>query len=656
MADFRLRNITTALSKIFSNTKPGEFVARNSIENALSATRRDLAAAAPLNPTVLSDKGVDKGTIFSAEKGISKDYHRYLERESMRHMRYTLYERMDADLLASALDVYANECTQKNTEGKIVGVYSQSKYIQDELTTMLSESGINNFKSWMVIRNMCKYGDHFAALQLDSIRGVTGIKDLDPISVFRIEKDGQFEGYIQDLDVLKSNVQNANVTSATMNPYVNLNTLSLPYMTGDSSVVTRNADEDSLIGFLKYEMAHFRLRGKGTFLPYGTSVLDSSVDIWKKLDLLFDSLIIYRLNRAPSRLVFYVDVGTNQGNDVENLVRRQINAINKKEYFGPNGKLNERYQLLDMNANIFIPQQKGGQSKVDMLAGASNVGEIEDVAFLNNRLFSALKVPKSFLGYEGDTSGKGMLSQQNVTFGKAVQNIQEDFLNTIKDVCLIHLAIRGVSDLDELKSFDLVMTRPSYIEEKARLEIESESMNLATSYQAFGANREWVAKHILRKTDGEIQEMFKQDTTPAAQAEQGGGMGGLGAGALGGGLGIGNELGGTELPPPGPGAEQLGGAPLPPPPPAAGPTPIPAEVGPAGANIPLTQSRRYDNNLLIESTNVILPVSSLNSEFRKLKRLIKENGILGEDTFGTPVSLTEETKKQLTEPEQIFEN
>lgn len=649
---YSLRSITTALGRLFSKSKPGEFAARSSVEKALAATKRDLAATPVVEPTKMSKKAYGQGSIFS-EDGLGPNYHKYLERETLRHARYVMYDRMDTDLIASALDVYANEGTQKNQEGHVVGVYSSSRYIQDELRAMLEDTGINNYMSWSIFRNMCKYGDHFIALKLDSIKGVTGLVDLNPISIYRLEEEGDLVGFVQDLDVLKSAVQNASIVSATMNPYINLNILSLPYLTGDSQ---QRDTEDSLITFLKYELLHFRLRGRGNFQPYGVSVLESAVDVWKKLDLLFDSLIIYRLNRAPTRLVFYVDVGNNQGADAENIVKRQINALTKKEYFTPQGKLNERYQLLDMNANLFIPVQKGGASKVDMLTGATDVGTIEDVTFLNNRLFASLKVPKSFLGYEGDVSSKGMLSQQNVTFSRAIQNIQEDFLETVKNMCIIHLAIRGISDVKQLKAFDLIMTRPSYVEEKARIEVDSSLLNLGDQYKQLGANRKWVAKHILHRTDIEIEEMFKLDPQEqAAMQAQNGGMPSGGAMPMGGDLGLGG-LGSEMAPPPeGAPAPEMGGAQPPMPAAPMGPEGMP-QGAPAGQE-PLTQSMRYLGGLLLETTNTVSSEKNYAQKVKDLTSLIERNGFLSiySKERVTKV-ITEDTKKMdLSDPADILD-
>jgi len=589
-----IKNITTALSKIFSRSKPREFETRQSIEQALAITKSSSATNPQWEPTTISNKGFGSGVFFDRSEG--QHFHRYLERENARHTRYAIYEKMDSDIIASALDVYANEGTQKNQNNTVIAVHSQSKYIQDELTDMLEDTGLNNYKSWSIIRDMCKFGDRFEAVKIDSKHGVVKLTTLDAKSVYRVEHDGELQGYVQDLSVLKNQYSAYTGNSQVQSPFIDLNALMQPYINGRKNSISDEDHDEDIIPFNKYELMHFRLRGGLSTDSYGRSILDSAIDVWKKLDLIQDSIIIYRLNRAPSRLVFYVDVGNNQGADIENLVKKQINAINKKEFFDPTGRVNERYQLLDMNANIFIPVGKNSTgSKVDMLAGASGVSDIEDMQYLTNRLFSALKVPKSFLGFgEGEASSKGTLSQQSVTFGKAIQNIQEDFLEAIKDLCIIHLAVKGISSEKELKSFDLVMTRPSYIEEKARMEVESELVNLAQSYIGLKVNTEWVVRNILRRTEAEMLEMLKPD--PLQQEPGAGGMGGgmpMG-GDLGGDLGGTPDMSGSDIPPdmaqPTP---DMGGAPM----------PDMSGAAPAPDMQPMMQGRVLNGLLLYEQNN-----------------------------------------------------
>lgn len=596
-----IKNITSAIARVFSGSKPGEFQTRVDIDQALSAIKSKAAPHPIIEPTVISDKGLESGLLYSKESIGSGNFHRYLERETTRQNRYALYERMDNSLIASALDVYANEATQKDpSDNTVVKVYSSSAYIQDELNDMLKTVGINNYASWQVIRDMCKYGDSFYALKLDSEEGVVGIKKLDQASVFRVEEDGQLIGYIQDHSVIKAVRSDSATSNNSVNPYININNLSAPYLFNRSS--EEDERNERIDKFLKYELCHFRLRGSGSFHPYGISVLESCSDVWKKLDLLLDSIIIYRLNRAPSRLVFYVDVGNNQGVNAEEIIKRQINAINKKEFFDPSGKINERYNLLDMNANIYIPKGKNSESRVDLLAGASNLGDIEDVSFLNNLMFSSLKVPKSFLGYEGDVNSKGTLAQQNVTFGKSIGNIQEDFLESVKDICIIHLAIKGISSVDELKSFDLVMTRPSYIEEKARLEVEGEKLQMIGTITGLGVAKRWAFKNIMSKSDAEITSMFTKGPEDAMPAEPGTGGGmpmGGGMGDLGGGAPP-PDAGGAEMPPPEAGA----------PGPEAAAAPMPAEAAPAAA--PMQQNRFYVGDALFEGVRVPTTLSARN--------------------------------------------
>lgn len=632
------KNITTAISRVFSKSKPGEFRARTDVDQALSIVKSKAAPHPIIEPTVISDKGLESGLLYSKESIGSGNFHRYLERETTRQNRYALYERMDTSLIASALDVYANEATQKDpSENVVIGVTSSSSYIQDELNDMLKTVGINNYASWQIIRDMCKYGEAFYALKLDSVDGVVAIKKLDQASVFRVEEDGSLVGYIQDHSVVKAVRSDSATSNNSINPYININNLSSPYMTGNRT--DEDEKNERLDKFLKYELCHFRLRGSGSFNPYGISVLESCADVWKKLDLLLDSIIIYRLNRAPSRLVFYVDVGNNQGVNAEEIIKRQINAINKKEFFDPSGKINERYNLLDMNANIYIPKGKNSDSKVDLLAGATNLGDIEDVTFLNNLMFSSLKVPKSFLGYEGDVNSKGTLAQQNVTFGKSIGNIQEDFLEAIKDMCIIHLAIKGISSQAELKSFDLVMTRPSYIEEKARLEIETERVSLISSLSSLGIAKRWAIKNIMSKSDAEITLMFTKGPEDAEASAPG----------AGGAMGIPPDIGGGA-PPPMPPPEEAGALP----PEAGAQSPMP----PSETGEPVQQNRFYNGDALFEGARVPVRVTQKNTE-----EIIRRETKVLQEYFAKKDSLNDEDldvetiteQKSLTSPVDILD-
>jgi hypothetical protein len=186
------------------------------------------------------------------------------------------------------------------------------------------------------------------------------------------------------------------------------------------------------------------------------------------------------------------------------------------------------------------------------------------------------------------------------------------------------------------------MSRPSYVEEKARIEVESELLNLASSYTGFGVNRRWVAKHILHKTDSEIEKMFEIDPTAPQQG---------GEGAMGGGMPMGGDLGS---------AMGGGGMEAPPEMPQQGQEMAPeVQGGQQGmeqvGGVPLLQNRRHLGDLLIETENIICEVKRYSRELLSLQESIRKEGLVGlTDSSRCTVSLTEKKIAKLTEPEEIF--
>ena len=143
MAQDEKKSIFTAIASLFTRSRPEEFTTRLGVEQALQATNSPNATTPAIEPTVISKKGMGVGVYVDRTDG--PVFHRYLDRENLRHARYSIYDRMDTDLVASALDVYANEGTQKGNAAEVITVSSSSKYIQDELMDMLETTGLNNY-------------------------------------------------------------------------------------------------------------------------------------------------------------------------------------------------------------------------------------------------------------------------------------------------------------------------------------------------------------------------------------------------------------------------------------------------------------------------------------------------------------------------------
>ena len=149
-----------------------------------------------------------------------------------------------------------------------------------------------------------------------------------------------------------------------------------------------------------WQVTHFRLLGNDAFLPYGTSVLESARRIWRQLILIEDAMLVYRVVRSPERRVFYIDVGNVPPEDIPNYMEQakailRSNSVVDRE----SGRVDKRYNPLSVDEDYFIPVRGSeGGTRIDTLAGGTNVTAIEDVEYIQKKLFAALKIPKAYLG------------------------------------------------------------------------------------------------------------------------------------------------------------------------------------------------------------------------------------------------------------------
>lgn len=170
-----------------------------------------------------------------------------------------------------------------------------------------------------------------------------------------------------------------------------------------------------------WEVSHFRLLGNDMFLPYGASIVEPARRIWRQLILIEDAMLVYRVVRAPERRVFYIDVANIPPENVPMYVEEQRKNLRTNSVVdNQTGRVDLRYNPLSVDEDYFIPV-RGAETgtKIDTLAGGQNAAAVEDVAYIQKKLFAALKIPRAYLGYDellclpGDTlvpllSGKVM--------------------------------------------------------------------------------------------------------------------------------------------------------------------------------------------------------------------------------------------------------
>jgi hypothetical protein len=174
-----------------------------------------------------------------------------------------------------------------------------------------------------------------------------------------------------------------------------------------------------------YEVAHFRLLSDTNYLPYGRSYIEPARKIFKQLTLMEDAMLIHRIMRAPEKRVFYVNVGQIPPAEVEQFMQKTINGMKKTPYVDPQtGQYNLRFNMQNMMEDFYIPVRGGdATTRVDTTKGLEYDGT-NDVEYLRDKMFAALKVPKAYFGYEGDLQGKATLAAEDIRFARTVERIQ----------------------------------------------------------------------------------------------------------------------------------------------------------------------------------------------------------------------------------------
>lgn len=303
-----------------------------------------------------------------------------------------------------------------------------------------------NYSRDGVFLSNCKYGDNFVYLKLDQDKGVIDVQQLPNIEINRKEK-----GMHLSPDRNTSNAENKAL-----------------------KFVWKEKD----LEFNSWEVAHFRLLGDDRRLPYGTSILEKSRRVWKQLCLAEDAMLVYRTSRAPERRIFKVFVGNMDDGDVESYVQRQANKF-KKDQIADNdtGNVDLRYNQMAVDQDFFIPvRDPNAPSPIDTLPGASNLGEIQDIMYIQKKLLTSLRVPKAFLGFE-ETTGEGKnLSLQDVRFARTINRIQKSMIQELNKIAIIHLYLLGFED--ELTNFTLHLTDPSSQSKMLKLEEWSKRLEI----------------------------------------------------------------------------------------------------------------------------------------------------------------------------------
>jgi len=417
-----------------------------------------------------------------------------------RMSRYSDFSEMESTPeIASALDIYAEETVSSDDKGRVLHIHSENKKIQETLEELFYDTLNVDFNLVMWVRNLVKYGDFFL---FNDISPEYGVINAYPISITEMEREEGFDP--SDPSACRFRwITNGNQTLEN------------------------------------WQISHFRLLGNDAFLPYGSSVLESARRIWRQLIMMEDAMLVYRVIRAPERRVFYIDIGNTPPENVADYMEQAQTNLKRNQVIDKNnGKVDLRYNPLSVDEDYFLPV-RGGETgtKIDTLAGGQNTAAIEDVQYIQKKLFAALKIPKAYLGYDEETGAKATLAQEDIRFSRTIHRIQKTIIAELNKLAMIHLYCHGFEG-EDLIDFTLNLTNPSSTAQQQKLQLIATKFDIAGKAPEGVVDRTWIRKNIIGLTNEEIEQIKegkKADKKEDADVEA--------AGASGGGAAAGGDAG-----------------------------------------------------------------------------------------------------------------
>jgi hypothetical protein len=378
------------------------------------------------------------------------------------------YDAMDNDpIIASALDIYADESTTKNEYGDVLSIKSSNENVSAILHNLFYDVINIEFNLWPWVRNLVKYGDFFLALEIAEGKGIINVT---PYSVYNTER-------LEGTDPLNQNYVKYKV----------------------------ELDRFGKKEYENYEMAHFRLLSDTNFLPYGKAMIENGRRVWKQLSLMEDAMLIHRIMRAPEKRVFKIDIGNINPQEVDNYMQKIINKMKKTPFVDKNsGDYNLKYNIQNLTEDFFLPV-RGGDSgtSIENLAGL-DYAAVEDIDYLKAKLFAALKVPKAYLSYDENVNGKATLAAEDVRFARTIERIQRTIVSELYKIAIVHLAGQGIDDA-EMTNFQLTLTNSSTIYEQEKVNLWSEKVRLATDIKGMNMlSTDWVFHNVFSMSEDEM--------------------------------------------------------------------------------------------------------------------------------------------------------
>jgi hypothetical protein len=304
------------------------------------------------------------------------------------------------------------------------------------------------------------------------------------------------------------------------------------------SPVTQASDATLLsstaIRFSPEQIVHIRLgEDRRSFYPYGVSVIEPARGPAHQLRLMEDSMLVYRLARAPERRIFYIDVGQLPPFKAEMFIERLKDQFRKRKVprnFSGNldaNSVEERWHAPAVDEDYWLPMRPNSQTKIDTLQGANNLGEIDDAVYFRSKLFAALNFPRNYFNIDDPSVTKTTLSSQDVKFARVIERMQSHYENGVWQIADRHLRLKGYPE-DEWEDLHIRMTPPSEWRELSRADVIQARITSATNLKSAALQSDYdlltkwlkygheetlemIARNKLQKIDDARLEILKSN-------------------------------------------------------------------------------------------------------------------------------------------------
>jgi hypothetical protein len=460
-------------------------------------------------PAILrgTDDRDDKYNIYGGwtAKQLNAFFEETEEKLTKRLQRYKMLEKaQEHPEMAGTLNIYADEATSEDKKGKIIHVQSEDDKVKTIIEELFERIGMEDL-AWQVIRNMCGYGDDFYEVVVSqNAKRVLRLNYIPRNMVQRIEENGQLKGF-------KPVFQQAPAVSETFYYWK----------------VTKDEKDKQMVQ--PWRICHFKIGSTGSsrYDIYGEAVLDSTLTVISKLQMMEKALVIARVTRSPERRIYRVDVGTLQGDKAIRYAKEAVKQMVQKKALDTLGsaKVTTQREIFGAAEDLVIPVRSDTTgNSVDTLPQLNNPGDVGDLEYFRDKIFPGLGVPRQYLFDDTFANANTNLSSKSVPFAKKIRRIQRFFLYNLYKLATIELRLRGYKK-EITDQFVLFMNNPSNIDENERVTMETAKWTLINTIKAIpGPSQEvpfypdfLIYKNYLGLSDEEIIEVIKLNILQASK-------------------------------------------------------------------------------------------------------------------------------------------